>query len=133
MLPCQHLSRSAWAKISVFRTKWPFSPSERIYIGLLARIRNQRLGIDPCAKFQLHWSKDKGTRILTWHDTKKGLMTSYLPFSDDVSKIFMALKDFVPDYHHATFGCNLTTNIGETGGGGAQCAPQSIWFQKTPA
>ena len=27
------LSRSAWAKISVFRKKWPFSPSKRIYIG----------------------------------------------------------------------------------------------------
>ena len=26
------LSRSAWAKNSVFRTKWPFSPSKRIYI-----------------------------------------------------------------------------------------------------
>ena len=27
------LSRSAWAKISVFRRKWHFSPSKRIYIG----------------------------------------------------------------------------------------------------
>ena len=25
----------------------------------LARIRNQRIRIDPCAKFQLHWTKDK--------------------------------------------------------------------------
>ena len=32
------------------------------------------------------------TRILTWNDTKNGLMTSYLPPSDDVSKIFMAFE-----------------------------------------
>ena len=27
------LSRSSWAKISVLREKWPFSPSKRIHIG----------------------------------------------------------------------------------------------------
>ena len=91
------LSRSAWAKISVFRKKWPFSPSKRTYIGFfLARIRNQRLRIDPCAKFQLHWTKDKGTRILPWNDTKNRLMTSYLPPGDDVSKTFMAFERFCP-------------------------------------
>ena len=40
--------------VSFFCKKWPFSPSKRIYIGFLARIRNQRLRIDPYAKFQLH-------------------------------------------------------------------------------
>ena len=100
------LSRSTWAKISVFVKKSHFSPSKRIYIGFLARIRNQRLRIDPCAKFQLHWTKDKETQIVTWNDTKNGLMTSYLLSSDDVSKIFMALRDFVPEYDHAKFGCN---------------------------
>ena len=80
------LSRSTWAKISVFRKIMAF----------WARIRNQRLRIDPCAKFQLHWTKDKKTRILTWNDTKNGLMTSYLPPNDDVSKIFMACERFCP-------------------------------------
>ena len=83
------LSRSAWAKISVFRKKWPFSPSKLIISDFLARIRNQRLRIDPCPKFQLHWTNNKGTQILTWNDTKTGLITSYLPPGDDVSKIFM--------------------------------------------
>ena len=69
-----------------------FSPSKRIYIGFLARTRNQRLGIDPCAKFQLYWTKDKGTRILTSNDTKNGLTTLYLPPNDEVSKIFIDLK-----------------------------------------
>ena len=55
-----------------------------------ARIRNQRLRFDPCAKFQLNWTKDERTRILIWNDSKNGLTTSYLPPSDDVSKIFMA-------------------------------------------
>ena len=59
-------------------------------------IRNQRLGIDTCTKFQLHWTKDKGTRVLTWNDTKNGLMTSYLPPGDDISKIFMAFERFCP-------------------------------------
>ena len=72
----------------------------------LARIRNQRLRIDPCARFQLNWTKDERTRILTWNDTKNGLMTSYLSPSDDVSKIFIAFERFVPEYHHAKFGCN---------------------------
>ena len=50
------------------------------------RIQSQRLRIDPCAKHQLNCTKDKGTRILTFSDTKKnGMMTSYLPSSDDVS------------------------------------------------
>ena len=42
-------------------------------------------------------------------------MMSYLPPGDDVSKSFL---DFVPEYHHAKFGCNWTTNKGETEGGG---------------
>ena len=48
-------------------------------------------------------------------------------------KLLSISKDFVPEYHHAKFGGNWTTNIGKTEGG-AQCAPpQPIWFQKTPA
>ena len=90
------LSRSAWAKISVFHKKWHFSPSKRIYIGFLAQNRNQRFKIDPCAKFQLNWTKDKRTRFLTWNDTENSLMTSYLPPSDDVSKLFMAFEGFCP-------------------------------------
>ena len=62
----------------------------------LARIRNQRIRIDPCAKFQLNWTEDKGTRILTWNNTKNGLMTSYLLPSYDISKIFMAFERFCP-------------------------------------
>ena len=53
------LSRSTWAKFPGFRSTWPFSRSEGIHIGLLVQIRNQRLKIDPCAKFQPDWIKDK--------------------------------------------------------------------------
>ena len=106
--------------------KSPFSPSKRIYIEFFARIRNQRLKIDPCAKFQLHWTKDKGTRILIRNNTKNGLMTSYLPPGNDVRKIFIwLLRDFFPEYHHAKFGSNWATNKGETeGGGGHNMVPK---------
>ena len=90
------LSRSAWEKFQFLVKIWHFSPSERIYIGFLAGIRHQRLRIDPCTKFQFNSRKDKGTRILTWNDTKNSLMTSYLPPIDEVSKIFMAFKRFYP-------------------------------------
>ena len=90
------LSKSAWAKISVFRKKMAFFSFKSIHIGFLARIRNQRLRIDLCARFQLNWTKAKGTRILTWNNTKNSLMTSYLPPGDDVSKIFMAFERFCP-------------------------------------
>ena len=116
------LSRSTWAKISVFRKNGIFLLQNVFISDFLARIRNQRLRIDPCAKFQLNWTKDKETRILTWNDTKDSLMTSYLPPSDDVCKIFVALRDFVPEYHHDKSGCNWITNKGETVGE-AQCAP----------
>ena len=62
----------------------------------LAQIRNQLLRIDLCAKFQLNWTKDKETRILTWNNIKNGLMTSDLPPSDDVRKIFTAFERFCP-------------------------------------
>ena len=56
------LSRSAWAKFPAFFCKiMPFSRSKGIAIGFLVQIRNQRLKIDPCAKFQPDWTKDKGS------------------------------------------------------------------------
>ena len=121
------LSRSSWQKMSVFRKeKWPFLLQNVFVSDFLARIRNQRLRIDLCVKFKLHWTKDRGTRILTWNDTKNGLMTSCLPPNDDVSKILLLLRDFVPEYHHAKFGCNWTTNKGETEGGTLPLPPADM-------
>ena len=73
------LSRNTWAKILVFRKNGLFLLQNVFILDYLARIQNQRTRIDFCAKFQLHWTKDKGYRILTWNDTKNSLMTSYLP------------------------------------------------------
>ena len=53
------LSRGAWAKFSAFLKKLPFSRSKDISIGFFNSNRNQRLKIDPCAKFQPDWTKDK--------------------------------------------------------------------------
>ena len=38
------------------------------------------------------------------------------------AKFLWLLKDFVPEYHYAMFGCNWTTNKGETEGG-TMCPP----------
>ena len=126
------LSRSARAKISVFRKNGIFLLKNVFISDFLARIQNQCLRIDLCAKFQLHWSKGKGTRILTWNDTKNGLMTSYLPPGDDVNKIFTAFERFCPEYHHAKFGCKWTTNKGETEGGGGTICPPAYIVPKDP-
>ena len=91
-----------------------FSLTTYLYRIFLARNRNQRLRIDPCAIFQLTCTKDKGTRILTWNDTKSCLMMSYLPPSDDISKIFMDFERLcrrVPSCP-VSIGCNWTTNKG---------------------
>ena len=110
------LSSSTWAEISVSRKNSIFLLQNVFISDFLARIRNQRLRIDSCDKLQLNWTKDKRTRILTWNNTENSLMTSYLHPSDDVIKILWLLRDFVSEYRHAKFGCNWTTNKGETEG-----------------
>ena len=40
------------------------------------------------------------------------------------AKFLRLLRDFVPEYHHAKFGSNLTTNKGETEGGGTYMVPK---------
>ena len=37
-------------------------------------------------------------------------MTSYLAHSDDIIKLLMVLRDFVPEYHHAKLSGDWTTN-----------------------
>ena len=50
------------------------------------------------------------------------------------AKFLWLLRDFVAEYHHAKFGCNWTTNKGETEGGGeAQCAPPAYMVPKDPS
>ena len=136
MLPWQHFCQN----FEFFFVKNLIFLLQNVFVSnFLSRIRNQRLRIDPCAKFQLNWTKDKETRILTWNNNKNGLMTSYLPPSDDVSKFLWLLRDFVPEYYHAKFGCNLDHKERRNRGGVTfkTCPhvivlPQPIWFQKTP-
>ena len=124
------LSRSAWAKISVFRKKWPFSPSKRSYIGLFGsnwKSAPQNWPLcqisAPLDKRELEFDLERYQNMAWWRHTYLLAMTS--------AKFLWLLRDFIPEYHHAKFGCNWTTNKVETGGGGAQCASQPIWFQKT--
>ena len=125
-MPWQHFSQGALGQ------KFQFFCKNRIFLlqnvsisDFLARIRNQRLRSDPCANFQLNWTKDNESRSLTWNATENSLMTSYLPSSNEVSKILWFLRDFVSEYHHAKFSCNWTTNKRETeGGGGHNMVPK---------
>ena len=82
-------------EIFVFSIKNGIFLTQNVFIAdFLVQIRNQRLKIEPCAKFEPDWTKDKGAWISTSNDTENCLMTSYLPHSDEVSKIFMALERF---------------------------------------
>ena len=129
MLPWQHFYQGALGQKFQFFVKITFfSCKTYSYRIFLARIRNQCLRIDPCAKFQLHWTKDKGTRILTWNDTKNSLMTSYLPPGDDVSKFFKAFEGFCPRVPSCQFGCNWTTNKRETEGPTAYMVPKDPYL-----
>ena len=117
MLPWQHFCQGALGQKIQFFVKNAIFLLQNVFTSdFLALIRNQQLRIGPCAKFQLNWTKDEGTRILYWSDTKNDLMTSYLPPSDDVSKIFMAFERF----------CTRVPSC-------AQCAPPAYMIPKDPS
>ena len=123
MLRWQHFFQGALGqKIQFFVQNGIFLLQNVFMSDFLARIRNQRLRIDLCAKFQLNWTKDKRARILTWTAIPKtGWWRHTYLLVMTWAKFLWFLRDFVPEYHHAKFGCNWTTNKGETegrGGGG---------------
>ena len=68
----------------------------------------------PMCKISSKLAKGKGSRILTSHDRENDLMTSYRVIVMTSSKFLMLSRDFVPEYHHAKFGGDWTTNKGET-------------------
>ena len=127
MLPWQHFCQGALGQKFPFFVKNGIFLLENVFISNF--FANQHLRIDPCATFQLHWTKDKGTRILIWNDTKNGLMTSYLLVMTSANILWL-LRDFVQEYHHAKFGCNWTTNKGETGG---HNMPPTLMVPKHPS
>ena len=101
MLPWQRFCQGALGRDFQF-----FVLTQDVFMSIfLVQTRNQRVKIDYCAKFQPDWTKDKEAKILTSNDTKNCFMTSYLPHSDDVIKIFLLiLIDFLTVYHYAKFG-----------------------------
>ena len=115
------LSRIAWAKFQFFVKNGIFLLQKYLYRIFGSNLKSGPQN-GPLCQISAQLDKNKRTRILTWNDTKNGLMMSYLPPSDDVSKIFMAFERFVSEYHQAKFGCSWTTNKGETEGG-TLCPP----------
>ena len=86
---------------------------------LFVQIRNQRWKLVPVPNSNQIGEKRRQLEFRP----KNCLMTLYLAYGDNVSKIFMVWRDFVPEYHHAKCGGNRTTNKGETEGRGeAHCA-----------
>ena len=85
-----------WQKFQFFVKNGIFLLLNVVRSDFFGSKRNQRLRIDNCTTFQLNWTEDKGTRILIWNNTKNGLMTSNLPHSDDVIKIFLDFEIFCP-------------------------------------
>ena len=65
------------------------------------QIQDQDPKIDPCAKFQPNWTKDKGARISKSSNTENCLMMSHTHDSEEIIKIFNAFERFcsrVPSY-----------------------------------
>ena len=109
------LSRSALAKFSVFRKKWHFSPSKRIYIGffwLEFEISASELTTVPNFSSigqkmkELEFWHGTVTKMAWWRHTYLLVMLS--------ENCLWFLRDFVSEYHRSKFGCNWTTNKGET-------------------
>ena len=99
----------------------------------LAWIRNQRFRIDPCAKFSSIGQKIKEREFWPWMIPKIAWwFLSYLIVMTSANFLKL-LRDFVSEYHHAKFGCNQTTNKGETEGHNVPPPSQPILFQDTPA
>ena len=91
-LRCCHgnaIVKECLSKISSFFVKnCPFLAHKVFLSAFLVQIRNQRFKIDPCAKFQPDWTKDKGSPNFDLERYRQNcLMTSYLPRSDEVIKI----------------------------------------------
>ena len=49
------------------------------------------------------------------------------------AKFLWVLRDFVPEYHHAKFGCNWTTNKRETEVGHNVPSPPACMVPKDPS
>ena len=126
------LSRSVWAKISVFRKKMAFfSFKTYLYWIFWLEYEISASELTPVPNFSPIGQKIRelefwpGTipKTASWRHTYLLVMTS--------AKFLRLLRDFVLEYHHAKFGSNWTT-IKEKQRG-ALYSPQLIWFQKTPA
>ena len=135
MLTWQHFFQKALGQKFQFSHKKPFSLLKRIYIGLFGS--NSKSAPQNWPLWQILAPLDK-----RWGNSNFDLEW-YQKRLDDViltawwwrqQNFYEYLRDFVPEYQHANFGCNWTTNREKHKG--ALCppmCPQPLWFQKTPA
>ena len=129
MLPWQCFYQGAIGQNFQFVFFYGLFLAQKVFISaFLVQIRNQRLKIDPCAKFQPDWTKDKGSSIFDLEQYRKLLDDVILNLIVMTSeKLLPILRGFVPEYHHVMFGCNWTTNKEKT-----DIVPPSLYFTKIP-
>ena len=83
-----------WQKFAVFRKLWHFSPSKHLYRIFWLEFEISTSKLTPVPNFTSIAQKIRELEF--WPNTENSLMTSYLPPSDDVSKILMAFERFCP-------------------------------------
>ena len=94
VLPWQCFCQGALQQNFLFFIKMAFSRSKCIHIGFFSSNSKSAPQNLPLPNFSQIGLKIKEARILTWNDTKNCLMTSYLPHSDDISKIIINFERF---------------------------------------
>ena len=140
MLPWQHFCQRALGQKFQFFVQNGLFPLQNVFISdFWLEFEISASELIPVPNFSSIGEKIRELEILTWNNTKNGLMTSYLPPSDDISKIVMAFERLCPrvpsEYHQSTIMASLVVIRSQIKKKqrGAYCAPQPIWYQKTPA
>ena len=98
MLPWQRFCQGALGQNFQFFVKYGIFLAQKAFISVfLVQIRNQRLKIDPCAKFQPDWTKDRGSSNFDLERHQKLLDdVIHTPIVMTSAKLLLILRDFVP-------------------------------------
>ena len=116
MLPWQGFCQGALGQnFQLFCKKFLFSPSKGIPIGFFNSNLKSALQNWPCVKFQPDWTEYKGSSNFDLEQYRK-LLDDVILTSAMTLLNFIDFERYFPEYHHAKFGGNWTTNKGKTEG-----------------
>ena len=95
MLPRQCFCQGVLGQIFQFLVKNGLFLAQKAFMGLFKfKFEINASKLTPVPNFSKIKQKVKEALILTWKNTENCLMTSYLPHSDDVSKIIIDFEKF---------------------------------------